>query len=110
MTRLAFLLLLLTTGACGPARRSAALESAPDIRDASLAKGQVVFDRHCHSCHPGGAGGLGPALNDKPLPREAVAYQVRNGVGTMPGFPATEISVNDLSLLIDYVLALREGR
>ena len=66
-----------------------------------------VFMTHCHECHPGGAAGLGPALNDKPLPRWMIRMQVRRGWGAMPSFPDETISDRELGLLIDYLKTLR---
>ena len=71
--------------ACGSARRSEPLVGTLEPTG-SAARGKVVFMEHCHECHPGGEAGLGPALNNKPLPGLAVKAQIRMGVGAMPGF------------------------
>jgi mono/diheme cytochrome c family protein len=62
---------------------------------------------HCQPCHPGGEAGLGPAINDKPLPGFLIRLQVRSGVGAMPAFSAEEISVDELAALTAYLKALR---
>ena len=62
---------------------------------------------HCHQCHPGGAGGLGPAINDKPLPKTLIATQVRAGLGAMPAFSAKEISDQDVDAIVAYLKHLR---
>src|SRR4051812_22843745 len=36
--------------------------------DAKLAEGRVVFMHNCNQCHVLGGPGLGPGINDKPLP------------------------------------------
>ena len=82
--------------ACGSARRGAPLI------------GERVFDRHCSQCHPGGESGLGPALNNKPLPRFAMKIQIRNGVGAMPRFSSSEISDDQVSAVTAYLVWLRK--
>ena len=95
-----------TTG-CGSARK----EEIPAARfrdDPQLRRGQVVFMQTCNQCHVGGGPGLGPGLNDKPLPGFAIKTQVREGAGTMPAFPKGEISDEDLDALVKYVKVRRE--
>ena len=94
---------------CGSARK----DEVPAARyrdDPQLRRGQVVFMQTCNQCHVGGGPGLGPGLNDKPLPAFAIKTQVREGVGTMPAFPKDEISDQDLDALVKYMLARREQR
>lgn len=64
----------------------------------------------CHQCHPGGMAGLGPSLNDKPLPGFLVRTQVREGLGAMPSFDEDELNDADLDQLVAFVGRLREGR
>jgi mono/diheme cytochrome c family protein len=93
---------------CGPERRN-----APHTRelntsaDAALARGERVFSANCHQCHPGGAGGLGPAINDKPLPVALIKTQVRQGLGAMPAFQPNEVSDADLEAIAKYLKGLR---
>jgi mono/diheme cytochrome c family protein len=98
----------LAVAACGTARRGEPLVGplalAPDA-----VQGEQVFMQHCHQCHPKGEAGLGPSLNDKPLPGFLVRLQVRRGLGAMPAFPAEEISSEELDALITYMAALRRG-
>lgn len=108
------LLLLLLMGlltalliACGPAYRGEPLYGPLTLETETLELGQRVFDRHCHQCHPGGAAGLGPSLNDKPLPGGLIAFQVRNGVGAMPAFSEERISDAELDALLRYMERLR---
>jgi mono/diheme cytochrome c family protein len=70
-------------------------------------RGRIVFMQHCHKCHPGGAAGLAPAINDKPLPEFLMKTQVRVGLGAMPSFHQNEISGGDLDDLIRYLKELR---
>jgi mono/diheme cytochrome c family protein len=73
-------------------------------------RGEQVFMRHCHACHPGGEAGLGPGIADKPLPRSLMSLQVRAGLGAMPAFSEEELSGPDLDAALDYVAALRRRR
>ena len=99
--------LLLVLAACGPAYRGEPLRGPLVTADPQVLTGERVFHAHCHQCHPGGAGGLGFALNDKPLPGGLIAFQVRNGLGAMPAFSPEEIPDAELDALVTYLLALR---
>jgi len=105
-----FFLVLLVAGltSCLPQRRDAPLVGELTGLSPSEARGQVVYMANCQQCHPGGARGLGPGLNDKPLPRFAIHAQVRAGLGAMPAFGPDEISDADLRALVDYVVRLRQ--
>lgn len=72
-----------------------------------LERGRILFMQHCHKCHPGGEAGLGPAINDKPLPEFLIATQVRVGLGAMPSFHRHELTDDELASLIRYLKALR---
>lgn len=94
---------------CATARRSEPLLETNQLPPTErLRQGERVFDTHCNGCHPGGAAGLGPALNNKPLPSAAVRAQVRAGVGAMPGFDEERISDDHLDVLVDYIDWLSE--
>ena len=107
---------LLALGAgCSSSARSARrddLVSPPmNLDNERLALGHQVFDNYCNQCHPGGAAGLGPALNNKPfLFGPLVEFQVRHGVGAMPKFSKRAISDHDLDALVSYLKALRDNR
>jgi mono/diheme cytochrome c family protein len=94
---------------CGTARRGEPVGRPVAIRSSELQSGQKVFLQHCHMCHPGGEGGLGPALNNKPLPAFALRMQVRRGLGVMPKFTDKEIADDELDDLIVYMKALRRS-
>jgi mono/diheme cytochrome c family protein len=100
---------LVVLAACGSARRSAPLGAPPLPATSTLVQGERAFMRACHACHPGGEAGLGPALNDKPLPGFLVSVQVRRGFGAMPAFEPHEISDDDLAALLEYLRARRRG-
>jgi mono/diheme cytochrome c family protein len=74
------------------------------------ARGQRVYMVQCQQCHPGGEGGLGPSLSDKPAPPFAIKAQVRAGAGAMPAFSEEKISGDDVDALVDYMLARRHHR
>lgn len=97
--------LLLLLG-CGSARRGEPLVG-PTTLSEEARLGRVVFSVHCDQCHPGGETGLGPALNNKPLPGFMIKMQVRHGLGAMPSFSNIHIPDRDLDNLITYVKALR---
>jgi mono/diheme cytochrome c family protein len=103
-------LTLLILGGCGSARRGEPLSGPLRLDSTKLVQGQRVFNAHCDQCHPGGEAGLGPALNNKPLPPFLMKIQVRRGLGAMPGFSEKLISDRELDNLIAYTKALRHHR
>lgn len=106
---LVLLCLALVAAGCGTPRRGELFGSALHIDTPELEKGQQVFMRYCNQCHPGGTGGVGPALNNKPLPGFFIRMQVRHGLGVMPGFTEDRISDEELDALVAYVKALRRA-
>lgn len=107
LTGLLVLALAASLAACGSPRRSEPIAGTLNVDDAALARGRAVFDAHCYPCHTGGEGGMGPVLNDKPLPRFLMRFQVRNGLGEMPSFSKEKIDDRELEDLLDYIVALR---
>ena len=101
----ACLLLLLLAG-CGSARRGVPLHGPLQLGEAE-ARGEQVFMAYCHKCHPGGEAGLGPALNNKPLPGFLIRFQVRHGLGVMPPHSRAEITPEELDALVAYLVRLR---
>lgn len=101
------LLALPFASACATARRGETLtgEHHPPTREIAL--GERVFDANCSQCHPGGTQGVGPSLNDKPLPGWVIRFQVRHGLGAMPAFSATEIPDAELKAVVRYLKWLR---
>ena len=104
---LAVALVLPLTG-CGTARRGEPFTGTVAAPLVELDEGRHVFMNECHRCHPGGEAGLGPSLNDKPLPGFLMKFQVRHGFGAMPGFSEDRISDERLDQLIAYLQALRD--
>jgi mono/diheme cytochrome c family protein len=70
-----------------------------------IANGEKVFMMHCDKCHPGGEGGLGPAINSNPAPQFVKRFQMRHGLGVMPSFQKVEISKRDLRDISRYLHA-----
>lgn len=91
------------------ANRSEPIRGALDVSDPKVAHGRIVFMAKCYKCHPGGDAGLGPAINNKPLPGFLVRYQTRHGLGAMPPFDKDEISDGDLDDVTAYLKALRRN-
>jgi len=96
-------------GGCG-AERKQDLPAQQIAGNPELSRGRLVFMHECNQCHPGGAAGLGPAINDKPLPAGMIKMQVREGLGTMPHFSAQHISDDDLGALVAYLQARRQQK
>lgn len=93
---------------CGSARRAEPLVGSIQLSEHEQL-GQQVFSRHCYQCHPNGAGGVGPAINNKPLPQALIRTQVRAGLGAMPGFDEQHISDDELEALSAYLARLRKS-
>jgi mono/diheme cytochrome c family protein len=92
---------------CGPARRTGPFGPPLQLTERQQ-RGQVLYMRNCNGCHPGGAGGLGPGLANKPLPGFAMRTQIRAGVGAMPAFTEQMLSDEEVDAIVDYVNALQE--
>lgn len=108
MIRRGLLLALLLGASCATAQRGIPIVKEKDIDDPQIRRGQIVFHQFCHPCHPGGAGGLGFALNNKPLPEPLIEEQVRRGLGAMPSFSPEVIPDRDLEAVVEYLKWLRD--
>lgn len=100
---------LAATLACGSSRRDEPVQAEFKPTTAQIARGEQIYKLHCDHCHPGGASGLGPELNNKPLPGFAMKIQIRHGLGAMPSFPADSISDEDRDAIVEYLKALRKS-
>jgi mono/diheme cytochrome c family protein len=98
---------VLALAGCAAEHRSAPAVGPFVPANAEQARGERVYFIFCHQCHPGGAAGLGPAINDKPLPEFAMRTQIRAGAGAMPSFTDREIPDPDLDAVLAYIVALR---
>ena len=96
--------------ACGPQRRDEPVTEPLNYSDERVLLGHRVFSQHCHQCHPGGAAGLAPAINDKPLPVTLIRAQIRQGHGNMPKFSEQEINDEEVDGIVRYLKALRALR
>ena len=105
--RLAIVCMLLV--GCGQEHRGE--PRAPELvpENAAVARGERLFQKFCYQCHPGGSAGLGPAINDKPLPKLAIATQIREGIGAMPAFGEDWLSDTQVDDIASYVQALRDA-
>jgi mono/diheme cytochrome c family protein len=103
------LLALVMFVGCGSANRSEPEKPAFVARDSTVARGERVFNQQCDYCHPGGGGGLGPPLNNKPAPAFAIRFQIRHGLGAMPAFDSTKIAEKDVRAVAEYLKALRRS-
>lgn len=88
---------------CADARRPNTVPAQTLRRNPRLAEGQRVFMQYCNQCHVGGAAGVGPAIDNKPLPAFVIRFQVRHGVGAMPSFGPWAISDSQLDDLVQYL-------
>ena len=105
---LGILVLVLSLLGCRSVRRGEPIVGAFQSSDPEVQRGRIVFQQHCYKCHPGGEGGLGPAINDKPFPRFLMKTQVRAGLGAMPSFHKQDIPPDELEVLMKYIVALRK--
>lgn len=58
----------------------------------------------------GYGGGLGPSLNEKPLPGFAMKFQIRHGLGTIPAFLPERLSDQDVEQIVEYLVTLRGNK
>lgn len=101
------LLVLLLASACS-ARRGVPYTEPLQSEKEAVVQGKVLYDTYCHSCHPGGTSGLGPAINDKPLPGFMIRMQIRHGFGAMPAFSKETISPKESKQIVAYLKALKK--
>jgi mono/diheme cytochrome c family protein len=92
---------------CGASRRGEPEAPAIAPRTGAELRGQRLFHRWCYQCHPGGEAGLGPAINNRPLPHVAIRTQIRRGLGAMPSFGKDVLSDGDVSAIIAYLDLVR---
>jgi mono/diheme cytochrome c family protein len=94
---------------CGAARRSEPIKGSVQINDPRIERGRLAYMAKCNHCHPGGEAGLGPALNDKPLPEFLLKTQIRVGLGAMPAFSPAEMSDAEVDAVIAYLKLIRRA-
>ena len=87
-------------------RKSEAIKQRTFVpKNQQVANGERVYMMHCQSCHPGGEAGLGPSINANPAPMFVKRFQIRHGLGVMPGFKSDEISKSDVRDIAKYLKA-----
>jgi mono/diheme cytochrome c family protein len=102
-----FLFVVLVFTYCGTARRGTPMFAPIATENPTLANGEKIFMNYCQKCHPGGAAGLAPAINNKPVPGFVIRFQIRNGLGMMPAFKDV-ISDEEMDDLMAYLNTLRK--
>lgn len=105
---LSFLIILLVSFSCS-VRKGVPYSDPVVLNTESLKNGEILFDSYCNSCHPGGASGLGPAINNKPLPKFLMRFQVRHGLGVMPSFKEEVIKDEEVKDIAKYLAYLRKN-
>lgn len=90
------------------ARKGVPYTEPLQAQNQNVVEGKVLFDQYCNSCHPGGTAGLGPALNNKPLPGFLIRFQIRQGIGVMPAFDKDVISKEESKKIVAYLKELRK--
>src|SRR4051794_17458234 len=103
----AAVLAVLAIAACSSVRRGEPIAGSMNMTDASVQRGRISYGAYCYKCHTQGEGGMGPVINDKPLPKFLMRFQVRHGLGAMPAFSGQEISDRELEDILNYLVALR---
>ncbi|WP_224995830.1 cytochrome c [Cesiribacter sp. SM1] len=98
---------LMMAAACS-SRKGVPYTEPLQTREQEVLQGKVLYDRYCNTCHPGGSSGLGPALNNKPLPGFLIRYQIRHGLGVMPAFSKEVIPPEDSKKIVAYMKAVRK--
>ena len=102
------LLVILFLHACITRKSEPLVQKTFVPKDARIANGERIYMVHCQKCHPGGEGGLGPALIANPAPQFLKRFQMRHGLGTMPGFRPHEIARKDLHDISRYLKAWKK--
>ena len=92
------------------APRTVPLAEVIELPTEKLQQGRVLFDEYCASCHPGGMGGVGFAIINKPLPENLIEFQIRNGIGVMPAFDESMLSDEQVESIAEYLVYLRKGK
>jgi mono/diheme cytochrome c family protein len=97
----------LTAAGCALRRSEPIVGKTFTAKNMHVQHGEELYMRNCQKCHPGGEGGLGPALNPNPAPGFVKKLQVRVGLGVMPSFNHQEIAKEDLKDIAKYIKARR---
>ncbi len=91
--------------ACSMRKSEPIKQKAFTTANQQIIHGEQLYMAHCQKCHPSGEGGLGPAINSNPAPGFIKRFQMRHGLGVMPGFMKNELSKLDLKDISKYLKA-----
>lgn len=108
LLKLIMCFLIVVTSACS-ARKGVPYSEPLALEEQELKNGQVLFNGHCNSCHPGGSSGLGPAINNKLLPKFLMRFQMRHGLGVMPAFKEEALTDEEVKNIAKYLVHLRKN-
>ena len=108
-TMCAAVLAVMVCAACGSSRRGPPAARPVAITTVELQRGQRLFFEHCNPCHPNGEAGLGPSLNNRPLPETVIDLVIRHGPGPMPAFSPKLLDKRDRAAIAEYVKKLRHS-
>ena len=76
--------------------------------ESNVARGETLFMENCQKCHPSGEAGLGPSILANPAPQFIKRFQMRHGLGVMPGFSKKELTKKDLKDISSYLKAWKK--
>ena len=76
--------------------------------ESRVARGETLFMENCQKCHPSGEAGLGPSILANPAPQFIKRFQMRHGLGVMPGFSKNELTQKDLKDISAYLKAWKK--
>lgn len=91
------------------ARRSEPIAAPLTLISAEARRGRALYAVHCDRCHPGGEGGLGPGINNKPFAGRLARVQARRGFGAHPPFPKERLPNGDLDAILAFLKELRRN-
>ena len=77
---------------------------------ATQSEGENLYAQKCAVCHGPNAEGtaVGPMITGHSM--SAVKMQVRNPMGTMPAFPASQLSDQELEEIAEFIASLGEAK
>lgn len=90
---------------CAMRKSEPVKQKAFETSDTRVVNGEKVYMAYCQKCHPAGEAGLGPSINANPAPQFIKRFQMRHGLGVMPGFKKDAISKSDLHDISKYLKA-----
>ncbi|MCL5962503.1 MAG: cytochrome c [Chloroflexi bacterium] len=94
------------------ARSPALASKVSETATGDILAGPEAFDAQCAVCHPNRGAGVGPTLhgpqfNSKYSDDDSLKTVIRQGRGSMPPFPASSLSDEDLNAIVAYLRSLK---